>query len=163
MTATLRGPKGEDVCWNPTVVKDPPLRTVESARALGFNLDGTTTGEATPKSCRHREFTGADGTAGVDNQMWRLVGCIHGWRANGYIENTADTERRNSSQGVILVSVSGVQTLQDSPAVTVTLPPRGGRDAEGLGGEHPGRSQVTGSTGIHATARRPGDGSGAAC
>ena len=119
--ATLRGPRGEDVCWNPTVVKDPPLRIVESARARGFNLDGAATGEATPKSCRHREFTGVEGTAGVDNQMWRLVGCIHGWRANGYIENTADTERRNSSQGVILLSVSGVQTLQDSPAVTVSF------------------------------------------
>jgi predicted lipoprotein with Yx(FWY)xxD motif len=119
--ATLRGPRGEDVCWNPQVVQDPPLRTVESARAIGFNLDGTIDGEATPKSCRHRKFVGTDGVASVDHQMWRLVGCIHGWRANGYIENTADTERRNSSLGVILVRVAGVRTLEDSPAVTVSF------------------------------------------
>ena len=117
--ATLRGPQGEDVCWNPTVVQDPPMRVVESSRALGFNLEGTTTGEPTAKSCRHRKFIGTDGVARVDNQMWRLVGCIHGWRGNGYIENTADTERRNSSQGVTLIRISGVQTLEDSPAVTV--------------------------------------------
>jgi predicted lipoprotein with Yx(FWY)xxD motif len=119
--ATLRGPRGEDVCWNPQAVQDPPLRTVESSRAIGFNLDGTTGGEATARSCRHRKFVGADGRAAVDNQMWRLVGCIHGWRANGYIENTADTERRNSSQGVILVRVAGVRTLEDSPSVTVSF------------------------------------------
>ncbi len=121
VTATLRGPKGEDVCWNPTVVEDPPLRTVESARARGFDLDGTADGAATPKSCAHAKFVGTDGVSRVDNQMWRLVGCIHGWRGNGYIENTADTERRNSSQGVILIRVAGVQTLQDSPAVTVSF------------------------------------------
>jgi predicted lipoprotein with Yx(FWY)xxD motif len=121
ITATLRGPRGEDVCWNPTAVEDPPMRIVESSRAPGFNLDGTATGEPTPKSCRHRKFIGTDGVSRVDNQMWRLVGCIHGWRANGYIENTADTERRNSSQGVILIRIAGVQTLEHSPAVTVTF------------------------------------------
>lgn len=119
--ATLRGPRGEDVCWNPTVVEDPPLRTVEGTRARGFNLDGTTDGEPTPQSCRHRKFLGVDGATPVDNQMWRLVGCIHGWRANGYIENTADTERRNSSQGVLLVRIDGVRTLADSPEVTVSF------------------------------------------
>lgn len=119
--ATLRGPRGEDVCWNPTAVQDPPQRIVESTRARGFNLDGTGDGEPTPRSCRHRKFVGTDGVTAVDNQMWRLVGCIHGWRGNGYIENTADTERRNSSQGVILLRIDGVRTLADSPEVKVSF------------------------------------------
>ncbi len=117
--ATVRGPRGEDVCWNPTVVTDPPQRTIQAARSIGFNLDGTSDGKATPQTCAHKKFVGADSATPVDNQMHRVVGCIHGWRADGYIENTSDTERRNSSQGVILMQISGVQTLEDSPAVTV--------------------------------------------
>ncbi len=117
--ATVRGPRGEDVCWNPTVVTDPPQRTIQGTRSIGFNLDGTIDGKATPKTCTHSKFIGADGMTPIDNQMNRVVGCIHGWRADGYIENTSDTERRNSSQGVILMQISGVQTLQDSPDVTV--------------------------------------------
>ena len=119
VTATVRGPNGEDVCWNPISVIDPPLRIVTGPQSIGFNLDGTETGAATAKTCAHEKFVSSDGTTRIDNQLRRLTGCIHGWRAAGYIEMTSDTERRNSSQGVILIQISGVDTLADSPDVTV--------------------------------------------
>ncbi len=120
-TATLRGPKGEDVCWNPGVVRDPVMRTVKGLYSVGFNLDGTQTGQATPKTCAHDKFITTDGRVLIDNQMKRLTGCIHGWRSNGYIEMTSDTERRNSSFGIILLHVLGVTDLRNAPDVTVRV------------------------------------------
>ncbi len=119
LIAEKRGPKGEDVCWNPTVVRDPPMRVLRGARSEGLNLDGTLDGRATEKTCAHQKFTSPSGEAGIDNQMRRLVGCIYGWRKNGYIEITSDTEKRDSSQGVLMIKIDGVTSLEDSPDVTV--------------------------------------------
>ncbi len=119
--SVLRGPKGEDVCWNPTVVQDPPLRTVKGKTAYGFNLDGKIDGGATPKSCPHQDFTGVDGTPGVDNQMYRLLGCTYGWRRNGVLDTFGNEERRNSGRGVVLIEISGIVDLQNSPDVQVAF------------------------------------------
>ena len=54
--AVARGPNGEDVCLIPTLVQDSPLRTVEGKFAYGANLDGTTDGHATSKTCKHTKF-----------------------------------------------------------------------------------------------------------
>jgi len=102
-----RGPHGEDVCWNPTVVQDPPLRTVKGKTSYGANLDGTADGHATKNSCAHQKFTGPNGEPGIDNQFYRMVGCIYGWRKDGFLETSADTERKDTSQGVTLIEVSG--------------------------------------------------------
>ena len=51
-TAVLRGPDGIDVCWNPTSVQDPPLRTARAKVAFGFDLDGRSDGNATAKTCQ---------------------------------------------------------------------------------------------------------------
>lgn len=117
--SVMRGPEGEDVCWNPTVVKDPPLRTVRGPIAYGFDLDGRDDGQATPKSCPHENFVGVDGRRGVDNQMYRLLGCHYGWRRNGVLDTFGNEERRNSGRGVILMEISGVTDLMQSPEVTV--------------------------------------------
>lgn len=73
---TFRGRKGEDVCEQPMSIQDPPLTIVEGKYSYGIDLDGNSDGTATPKSCAHRTFTGMNGEAGVDNQMYRLLGCI---------------------------------------------------------------------------------------
>ena len=118
--AEVRGPQGEDTCWYPELIKDPPLRTVKGTTAYGFNLDGTTDGGATSKSCAHEKFTGPDGTPGIDNQMYRLVGCIKGFRHDGYVETTAQTERINTSRGITLVEIGDVDDLRNDPYVTVS-------------------------------------------
>jgi len=119
--SVLRGPKGEDVCWNPTLVKEPPLRTIKGKTSYGFNLDGSADGSATPKSCPHQNFTGVDGTPGVDNQLYRLLGCHYGWRHNGVLDTFGNEERRNSGRGVVMLEITGVDDPRNSQAVEVAF------------------------------------------
>ena len=118
--AEVRGPQGEDTCWYPELLKDPPLRTVKGSASYGFNLDGTADGRATPKTCAHEKFVGLDGEPGIDNQMYRLVGCIKGFRHDGYVETTAQTERINTSRGITLVEIGDIDDLRNDPYVTVS-------------------------------------------
>ena len=60
-------------CSNP---EDFPMlgmehRLYEGKVAAGMNLDGKTSRE---------DFTGLDGTKGVDNQLWRAIGCLRPFR-----------------------------------------------------------------------------------
>jgi hypothetical protein len=116
-----RGPNGEDVCAMPTIVEDPPLKTVEGKISYGMNLDGRTDGSPTPKTCSHENFTSLYGVAGIDNQMYRLLGCVYGWRDSGYIETNANGELIDTSQGIILVEVSDVDDRQNDDDVVVRM------------------------------------------
>ena len=89
--------------------------------SYGLNLDGTEDGHATPKSCPHEKFTGIDGRKGVDNQLYRIVGCTFGWRKSGYIDGGANAERLDSSQGVILIEITGVDDWRTDGDVRVAL------------------------------------------
>lgn len=117
----LRGPKGQDVCWDPTSVIDPPMRVVGGKYSYGLNLDGDATGKATAKTCAHQNFVGVDGTAGIDNQLYRLMGCVYGYRDKGYLEHHANRERQDESKGIILIDVSGVDDPRNDNAVEVSF------------------------------------------
>jgi hypothetical protein len=120
--SVMRGPKGEDVCWNPTIVQDPPLRTVKGKVSYGFDLDGSDADDAaTPKSCPHENFVSDRGAPGVDNQLYRLLGCHYGWRRNGVLDTFGNEERRNSGRGVVLIEVTGVTDPRNSPEVEVAF------------------------------------------
>ncbi|HLG89337.1 MAG TPA: hypothetical protein VKZ79_19335 [Alphaproteobacteria bacterium] len=118
--ALERGPHGEDVCWNPTVVKDPPLRTVQGSKSFGLNLDGTSDGHATANSCAHQKFTAPDGTPAIDNQWYRLIGCSYGWRSSGYVESNVNGELKDSGHA-ILIEISGIDDPRNSPDVEVAF------------------------------------------
>ena len=122
-TSVHRGPNQEDVCFNPTVVKDPPMKTVRGVYSYGANLDGTTDGRATPKTCAHEKFTGVDGTVGIDNQLYRWLGCAYGWRTavGRHVDDNANEQRRTTGLAMILVEVSGVTDPRNSSDVTVTF------------------------------------------
>jgi hypothetical protein len=117
--AMKRGPQGEDVCWSPELVQDPPLRTVKGKISYGMNLDGTDDGRATANTCGHEKFTSPDGKERVDNQMYRVIGCISGWRDGNYAVEHQNRERRDSSKGAILIEVTGVKTGVNDPDVEV--------------------------------------------
>jgi hypothetical protein len=119
--SALRGDNGEDVCWHPTSVKDPPLRVVEGDTSYGLDLDGDATGKGTPMSCPHVNFKSPVGRPGVDNQVYRILGCTYGWRHHGYIEDNANGERRDTSHGIILIEVAGVDDRQNDDSVEVTF------------------------------------------
>jgi hypothetical protein len=133
--AINRGPNGEDVCAQPDAVTDPPLLTIEGDLSYGINLDGTTDGSATPKSCPHDQFSGLDGEPGVDNQMYRLLGCIYGWRDQGIFEVNADEMRGTSGLGMILIEVSDVDDVRNDDDVTVSFFRSTDQFAQGSNGE----------------------------
>jgi len=117
----LRGPNGEDVCWSPLSVTDPPMRTVHGKYSYGLNLDGNSDGAATPKTCAHENFVSPDGTPGIDNQLYRLMGCVYGYRDKGYLEHHANRERQDESQGIILIDVEGVDDPRNDDSVEVSF------------------------------------------
>ena len=117
--ALIRGPNGENVCQIPTAVQDPPLLVVEGKLSYGVNLDGNVDGKATQKTCAHENFTGLDGTPGVDNQMYRLLGCTYGWRNYGHIEMNANGMRKMNGLGMILVEITDVDDPRNDDDVRV--------------------------------------------
>jgi hypothetical protein len=119
--AMRRGPKNENVCLHPSVVNDPPMRIVEGKLSFGFNLDGDTEGKATGKTCAHQNFVHPDGTAGIDNQLYRLLGCTAGWRRGGNVDLNAHQGRGTSGLGMILIEITGVTDPRNSEDVTVTF------------------------------------------
>lgn len=74
--ASMRGPNGENMCKQPELFDRPMLRTVQSKRGLGLDLDG----DGTAQSCQHQEFVGPGGEQGIDNQAYRALGCKGQWR-----------------------------------------------------------------------------------
>ena len=118
----LRGPNGEDVCWHPESVIDPPMRTVTGKYSYGMNLDGNTNGKATPNTCTHGNFQTPDGSvSGVDNQLYRLMGCVYGYRSEGYLEHHANRERQDESKGIILIDVENVDDPRNDDSVEVSF------------------------------------------
>ncbi len=92
------------MCSNPKSFKNDPrrkdYRTVASKIAYGLNLDGTTDGRATPKTCGHQKFQGQSGEPLVDNQFYRVAGCS---------KLTRGTERQTrNSMGYFIVELRGV-------------------------------------------------------
>lgn len=115
--ALHRGPNGEHICHFPEVVKDPPLRTVEGRISYGLDLDGRD--GAGENSCKHNDFVGINGETGIDNQFYRIFGCIAAWRSFGFISLVSDDDRKSSGLGMILIEVSGVNDRMNDDDVTV--------------------------------------------
>jgi hypothetical protein len=70
-----RGNGKDNVYVNPTTVPDPHLKQVQGHFAYGFNLDGK--GAASPNGFEEPETH----ELGVDNQLYRAMGCIRSYRA----------------------------------------------------------------------------------
>jgi len=81
--------------------------------APGLNLDG---------KIDANDFTSPDGEKGVDNQLFRAIGCLGGWNGEGVpFINFQDTNylRRHPSNRFIF-EISEVDDLVNDPDVTVT-------------------------------------------
>ncbi len=86
------------------------FKTYEGKVAAGINLDGKD---------GKLDFEGPDGAKGVDNRLWRAVGCVSSFR-----ENSRDDVARKvmmSMAAPTLIELRGVDNLQDDPEVSVTV------------------------------------------
>ena len=113
-----RGNGKDDVYENPETAPDPGLKVVEGKYAYGFNLDGK--GADSPKAFEDPETH----DKGVDNELYRLVGCIKSYRGGeggarrpAYSDYTWDVLRDRMPAWLISVTSDGAK---DGDA-TVTL------------------------------------------
>ena len=106
--------KQEIETWHPTAEPDPlPFYEVEGGLSFGLNLDG----EVGPN-----DFTHPDGAEGIDNEVYRAVGCIIGFRGPDGVEvifqDKAIADRRYNRT---MIELTGVDDLQNDDAVSVSL------------------------------------------
>jgi len=82
----------EDACQDPAVMPDPGFKLMQgSASVTGLDLDHVNSTVAAGGQCPHEDFTGADGTPGIDYQYYRLMGCVKGMRPDGLYDRLFDT------------------------------------------------------------------------
>ena len=72
----------ESSCDHPDKFDDPTQTLVSGKVSLGLDLDGhNSTSDSSPtNSCPHVDFSGPGGQAGIDNQFYRVAGCIESYR-----------------------------------------------------------------------------------
>ncbi len=100
--------------WHPTAEPDSlPFHEVRGPFSYGLNLDG----EVGPN-----DFTHPDGEEGIDNEVYRAVGCIIGFRGPDGVEvifqDKAIADRRYNRT---MIELTGVEDLTNDDEVTVTI------------------------------------------
>ena len=114
---------GIDPCADPGHYADANHLAFQGAPASpGFDLDGVPSSavEPTAGTCAHDDFHDTAGRAGIDNQLWRVLGCIEGYQPGETIDEFAKTNIRDGGR-TILVRVSGIDDEQNDPEVEVGL------------------------------------------
>lgn len=116
--ASTRGNGRDSVYLHPTTVPDAPLYPATGRFAYGINLDGK--GAASPNSYEDPETH----ERGVNNQLFRTLGCIQVYKGNPPPQPPLEPEYRwHSSRpmmGAWLLSISGEDLTRDGE-VTVTF------------------------------------------
>jgi len=100
--------------WFPTTAPDYfKFREPRGPHALGLNLDGKTDPE---------DFTSPQGEPGIDNQLYRVLGCINSYRdAQGTNDSLNSLEIVSDGYNRLLVELNGVTSLENSDNVEVML------------------------------------------
>jgi hypothetical protein len=114
-----RGRDGANAYWNPLSLEDPvPHHLVEGKRGFGLNLDGIEDGRATEKTCKHDEFVSPTGETGIDNQLYRLIGCGEVYRTGGLIPSLKEREMTRDANRW-LIEITGVDNEKNDDRVEV--------------------------------------------
>ena len=108
--------KPVNVYLNPTAVSDPGARIMTGKQSFGFNLDGKDGPDG---------FTDPEtGERGVDNQVFRALGCFTPQRATPPdlpSLGVADWDMVRDAMPAWLVEVSGIDNLQNDDDVQVAI------------------------------------------
>jgi len=80
--------------------------------SYGMNLDG----KIGPK-----DFKSPDGTPGIDNQLYRAIGCLNGYRKDGLQWVFLKMAIKKQLFSRLMVELSGVDDMRNDPEVRVTF------------------------------------------
>ena len=113
--------KGPNQCRNPRDYPDPGHITLAGpATAYGFDLDNAASGAKGFATCPHTEFSGSGGEKGIDNQLWRVLGCVGGYQPGRTIDEYAVANIKSGSR-TILIELSQLDDPRNDPDVTVGI------------------------------------------
>lgn len=104
--------KREGEQWHPTTTPESFVFHVAQGKiSYGLNLDG---------KIGPNDFDSPDGEKGIDNQLYRVIGCIGHYRTMGTINHFENLFMRSYDDARILIELSGVDDLANDNDVTVT-------------------------------------------
>lgn len=106
--------KQEIQTWHPTTEPDGfEFLSVEGDLSWGLNLDGET---------GPNDFTHPDGTSGIDNEVYRSVGCIIGFRGPDGVEYIFQNKAIiDAPYNRMMIEISNVDNLENDDNVTITV------------------------------------------
>jgi hypothetical protein len=110
------GKRTHNRCADPQDFESPALRAIQGHVADGMDLQSNAPGG----TCTHDRFTSVDGKSQVDNQLWRAMGCIRGWRKGADIEKYAFDNIR-AGEYEILLEVTGMTDPRNNAHVQVGI------------------------------------------
>jgi len=128
------GPNGTNICSQPEMFNHPVIKTVQSPYGLGLNLDE---GAAPNSTCTHEKFTSPTGEKGIDNQVYRAMGCTLEWRGvDGSGGDIIRGARQFLSSGewtqvLLLRGVDSLQSDNDVEVIYANTPDRPNVDTNG--------------------------------
>jgi hypothetical protein len=118
------GPSGTNVCTAPETFFPRPIhRTVKGKVSYGLNLDDNVDGMPS-EGCAHENFSGVDGAPGVDNQLYRVVGCMPSSRGAPGVPSegfTAMNQFLATGEWTIVMLLRGVDSLESDDNVEILL------------------------------------------
>lgn len=107
--------KREGDLWHPSTTPEPPQLKFKEAQgkiSYGMNLDG---------KIGPNDFESPDGVKGVDNQLYRAIGCIGNYRNMGTIYHFEDLFMNSYNDARIVIELTHVTSLENSDNVTVNI------------------------------------------
>jgi hypothetical protein len=104
----------ESAARYPTAKEDQfPYKEASGKIGIGLNLDG---------KIGPNDFTSPEGEKGIDNQLFRAIGCTRLFRMpDGSFAHFAEMWVREMNVNRILIELTGVDSLENDDDVTVTM------------------------------------------
>ncbi len=102
----------ESDVWFPTTKPDRfEFHEATGKYALGIDLDGKHTPE---------DFLSDDGRTGIDNQLFRVIGCVRNYRKEGELGIITTKWRQQNRFNRVVFELTNVDSLKNDPDVTVS-------------------------------------------
>ena len=108
-------------CIDPAGTDDPGFNLVQGVGPVaiaGLDLDGADSKAEGGSGCAHDDFIGPDGETGIDNQHWRLMGCVAAYQPGGLIDNLYEANGFvDGNAAPVLIELTGVDNLRNDDDV----------------------------------------------